>query len=447
MSYVLSIHVTQGAELCPGSGICPYGVNKMFSSNNPKSKSAPLYALFAMLIFTPLARGSVQPWAITVIEMLTLVALTLFLFERCLTWEWKWIKTPLDKPILILIILSILSTLFSLHRPTSIRSFILFLNYLVVFYLIINTVRTRSQLRQLIYVLISVAVFLSIFGMFKNFGANPFPWWDYVDLNYGDRLTSTFGCPNHLAGYIEMSLPLLLSLFLLGFRPGIVFILGYLSLLLLAALMLSLSRGGWISTLLSLSFMAIALLTSRHFVRKKLIIVLIAGSLALAFIALVSTPVVERVMTAVEKEEEASFYSRVKAWGGVMEMISDHPLIGIGPGAFQTVFTRYQPPGLKSHFTMAHNDYLHFVSETGLLLIPVIIWMIIALYRKGFKKLKNPSRLVRATTLGSMTGITAILFHSITDFNLHIPANTILFVVLAAIVVAPLPVHDNRVKD
>jgi len=193
--------------------------------------------------------------------------------------------------------------------------------------------------------------------------------------------------------------------------------------------------------------MAIALLTSRHFVRKKLLLVIIAGSLVMAFIALVSTPVVERVKTAMEKEEEASFYSRVIAWGGAVEMISDHPGAGVGPGMFKTVFTQYQPPGLSARFTMAHNDYLHFVSEIGLFLVPVIIWMIIALYRKGFKKLKNPSRLVRATTLGAMTGITAILFHSITDFNLHIPANAILFTVLAAIVVAPLPVHDNTVKN
>ncbi len=399
--------------------------------------------IFSLLIFTPLARGSVQGWAITVIEMITLFALTLFLLEKCLAREWKWIKTPLDKPIIVLIILSIVAIIFSLHNQAGIRSFTLFLTYLVIFYLVINTVRTRSQFRQLLYVIISVAVFLALFGLFKNFGANPFPWWDYVELNYGDRLMSTFGCPNHLAGYMEMSLPLLLSLFLLGFRPGIAFILGYLAMLLLVVLMLSLSRGGWVSTLISLAFMAVALLSSRHFIRKKPLIILVSGSLLLALVALVSTPVVERVKTAVEKEEEASFYSRVVAWGGVVEMISDHPLTGIGPGTFETVFTQYQPPGLRAHFTMAHNDYLHFVSETGLLLIPVIVWIIIALYRKGFKKLKNPSRLVRATTLGAMTGITAILFHSITDFNLHIPANAILFTVLAAIVVAPLPTHNG----
>jgi hypothetical protein len=42
-------------------------------------------------------------------------------------------------------------------------------------------------------------------------------------------------------------------------------------------------------------------------------------------------------------------------------------------------------------------------------------------------------------TLGAMSGITAILVHSMFDFNLHIPANAILFTILAAIVVSPLP--------
>jgi len=124
-------------------------------------------------------------------------------------------------------------------------------------------------------------------------------------------------------------------------------------------------------------------------------------------------------------------------------MIQDYPLLGIGPGTFGTVFTQYQPPGLIRRFTMAHNDYLHFISETGLLLVPIFIWMTIALYKKGFKKLKNPSRLARGITLGAMSGVTAILVHSIFDFNLHIPANAILFTVLAAIVVAPLPAHDR----
>jgi len=403
------------------------------------------YAIFVLLIFTPLARGSVQGWAVTIIQMVTLIALSLFLLEKSLTWNWKWIKTPLDLPLLILLILVILATIFSQNRGISIWSFIQLLNYLTIFYLTIHLIRTRSQFKQIIYLIVGVATFLSVFGLFKKFGANPFPWWDYGDLKYiPDWVSATYGNHNHLAGYMEMAIPLILGLFLLGYRTGKVFILSYLTLLTLTALILSLSRGGWIGLLLGLTFMGIVLLTNQYFTGKKLIAVLAGGFLAAAFIVLASTPVVERIRTVMEKEEETSFHSRMMVWGGVMEMIEDYPLLGTGPGTFSTVFTQYQPPGLSSRFTMAHNDYLHFISEAGLPLIAIIIWMIIALYRKGFRKMQNPSRLVRGITIGAMSGITAILAHSISDFNLHIPANALLFTVLAALVAAPLPIDNGQ---
>jgi len=405
----------------------------------------PRYSIYSLLVFTPLARASVQGWAICIIHLITIIALTAFLLEMSWNWHWKWISTPLDKPILALILLCFLSTIFSLHRYIIIWSFTLIFNYLTIFYLTIHTVRTRSQFRQLIYLIIGIATFLSIFGLFKLAGSNPFPWWDYVDLKnvYVGRMTSTFGCPNHLAGYMEMAILLILGLFLLGYRSGIVFVLAYLSFLLLTALVLTLSRGGWIASLLGLSFMSFALLTSRYFQRKKLIMALIGGFLAMALIVLASTPVVERILTIEQREDIPNFSARVTAWGGIVEMIKDYPVLGIGPGTFSFIFTQYQPPGLKAHYTMAHNDYLHFTSEVGLPLIAIIVWMIIALYRKGFRKFKNPSRLVRGITLGAMSGITAILVHSISDFNLHIPANALLFIVLVAIVVAPLPRSSN----
>jgi len=274
--------------------------------------------------------------------------------------------------------------------------------YLTIFYLTIHLTRTRSQFRHLIYLIIGVATFLSIFGLFKMSGANPFPWWDYIHQKNTARMTATFGNPDHLAGYMEIAIPLILGLFLLGHRPGILFLLIYLCCLLLTALLLTLSRGGWIASLLGLSFMSFALLTSRYFQRKKLIMALIGGFLAMALIVLASTPVVERILTIEQREDIPNFSARLTAWGGVVDMIKDYPVLGIGPGTFAFIFTQYQPPGLARHYTMAHNDYLHFTSEVGLPLISIVVWMIIALYRKGFKKLNNPSRLARGITLGAM---------------------------------------------
>lgn len=408
---------------------------------------APYAMLYALCAFTPLARGSVQGWAVTTIHIITLVALTAFLLQKCWNRDWKWIDTPLDKPIIVLLILCLVSSAFSMHYRTSLWAMILLVNYIVIFYLTIYTINTRTHLRRLIYLIIGIAVFLSIFGLFKRFGVNPFPWWEYSELKYPlDFLSATYGNHNHLAGYLEMAIPLILGLLLTGYRSGKLLLMVFLTFIMLTAMILSLSRGGWIGAFTGLIFMAICLLTSRYFKRKGFLIAIVGVSLATVLIFLASTPVVERVRTVMEKGEETSLKSRLVIWGGTVKVIEDYPLHGTGPGTFSTIFTQYQPPGFTNRFFMAHNDYLQFTSEVGLLLIPIIIWMIIALYRKGFKKLKNPSRLIRGTTLGAMSGVTAILIHSIVDFNLHIPANALLFTVLAAIVVAPLPKGNHPKK-
>ena len=407
--------------------------------------SVPFALLSALLIFTPLARGSVQGWAVTTIQIVTLLALTAFLIEKCLTGTWEWIKTPLDLPLLILLILVILSGVFSQHKPSSLWAAIMLVTYIVIYYLVIHTVRTRARFKYIVCLIIGVATFLAVFGLFKKFGINPFPFWDYGDLKQvPDFLTSTYGNHNHLAGYMEMALPLTLGLFLLDYRRGKLFTLSYVTLLILSALILSLSRGGWIGSLIGLTFMAIVLLTNRHFTGRKLIAALAGGFVMVVLVVLASTPVVERINTLDQKAENPTFQLRVMVWKGAVEMIEEYPLLGVGPGTFATVYTQYQHPGVTPRYFKAHNDYLHFIAEVGLPLIAVILWMIVALYRKGFNKMQNPSRLVRGVTIGALSGITAILVHSISDFNLHIPANALLFTVLAALVAAPLPIDNGK---
>jgi len=403
------------------------------------------FAIYALLVFTPLAAGAVQGWAITLIHLVTLLALTTLLLQKAWNWDWKWISTPLDKPFVALLILIILATIFSMHRRTSFWSLILLVNYLTLYYLVVHTVQTRSQVRHLIYVIIGVAVFLSVFGLAKFSGFNPFPWWNYVYFqpSHIHRLTATYVNANHIAGYLEMSGLLLVGFLFTGMgRRGKILmtccILG-----MLLSFILSLSRGGWIGGFMGMTLTVFVLLSGRRFEKKKVTVALAGGLCALLIVILTYTPVAQRIRTLEQKETRTNFAARVTAWKGAVDMIENHYPVGTGPGTFPVVFPQYQPAGLMARYFMAHNDYLQFISEAGVALVPLLVWMMIVFFKKGFRKLSHPSRLVRGTTLGAMAGLTAILFHSIFDFNLHIPANALVFTVLAAVAMSPIPKPDK----
>ena len=311
-----------------------------------------------------------------VIHIITLIALTAYFIDKIVTWEWQWIRTPIDIPLAILLIVVLLSTLFSTDRYVSYWSLGLLVNYIAVFYLTIHSITTRSQLRRLLYAIVFVACFLSIFGLIKKSGANPFPWWDYdIGLNREIAISSsTYGNPNHFAGYLAMALPVCLGMFFTGLKESQKVLTGLFTFLILLALLFALSRGGWMSAFVGMAFMGGTLLfaSKSNIFSKKYLLMMAGGLFIIGFVFLLSTPAVEEVLTLKETSEDASLQSRILVWRHTAQMISDYPVLGSGPGTYATIFTQYQPPGILGRYYMAHNDYLHFISETG---IPLIVIM------------------------------------------------------------------------
>jgi len=374
----------------------------------------------------------VEGWAVSLIHIISLFAITAFFLQKIVLWDFKWIKTPFDKPFAVLYLTCLVSFAFSMHKDSSLWAMILLTNYLIIFYLVIYTVNTRRKLITLIYVIISTGLFISIIGLLKNANINPFLWWEYKDV----AGISTFGNNNHLAGFLEMIIPFIPGLFIAGYSIKKMIFLPIAGLVIVIAFIFSLSRGGWISGLASMVFLVTCLLTGLNIKHKSLVILGFLVSSVVLFIVLSSTPVVIELLT-VKYGVGENFSGRMVGWTGIFEMIKDHPFFGTGPGTFSTIFTQYQPPGMLKRIFMAHNDYLQFTAETGLLMVFVMSWLIYVFYREGIKKVRHHSRLVRGVSIASMTGITALLCHSFVEFNLHIPANAILFTIISAFIALP----------
>ena len=136
--------------------------------------------------------------------------------------------------------------------------------------------------------------------------------------------------------------------------------------------------------------------------------------------------IVERYAQLLE-EDAVLDEGRIIVFRDTLRMISENPW-GVGPGNYRDAFRQYQTFRPNMLFDHAHNDYLETAAEWGIPLA-VLFWgfVLFVLGRsvRAVVSISSPER--RGILLACIGAIFSILLHSLTDFNLQIPSNAMLF--------------------
>lgn len=391
--------------------------------------------LAAILIFSPIGLGGMRVWSITPILLVEELLIFLWLFKVVnAKTPYKLRRTKIDIPIVAFAALAVISFVFSIYKHDSFYALLRLFGYIGVFYVVVNEFG-RSMRRGLVYLVISIGSALSLFGLLQYFGPLGHSWW--YPQNF---LAATYVNHNHFAGYLELVIPVSLAMLMakgnqsqdIGQRATtfsrLLLILALV--LMIAAFILTESRGAWASLGIALLVM-FDVMFRREGRDKKRVFTLILMTVALIAIAYFGKDIIsERLETIADTEiGDMSFESRTKIWQGSIAMIKDNPLIGTGIGTFVWGFPRYRPEGLYARAHYAHNDYVHMAAEMGLAGAVIMIWILTLIIKEGFSG-KNQSPYI----IGCAAGCLSLSLHGLIDFNFHIPANMLLFVVWAAFV-------------
>ncbi len=132
----------------------------------------------------------------------------LFAGQKPLRFSWR---TPMVLPALLMMVVYLISSAFSLVPYTSFMgsyqrlqgTFTLF-GYLVIFFAMLTSLRTRAQLSRLITVLILNSLPISLYGIIQHNGLDPLPWAGDVQ----SRVASNMGNAIFVAAYLIMIVPL-----------------------------------------------------------------------------------------------------------------------------------------------------------------------------------------------------------------------------------------------
>ena len=140
--------------------------------------------------------------------------------------------------------------------------------------------------------------------------------------------------------------------------------------------------------------------------------------------------------------------TRLLIFKDTVRMIAQRPIMGWGAGAFQTVYPTFRSFPTDVVVNAAHNDYLQLLVEFGMAGAVITVIFLLLTYRHLNEHSQNwrnswPSLVSFGTSLGTV----GILVHSLTDFNLQIPANAAIFYVFCMIASLPASTAGLKLRD
>lgn len=320
------------------------------------------------------------------------------------------------------------------------------LTYAGIFWLALQYGRSSNRAKQIFYVVAFSGLVYALYGLLIEFTGSQTILW-YEKLNYKDNLTSTFRYKNAYATYAGIGLVATVALLVPALGRDDYSLMGpnerlrsLLTLIfekiwplvvafvvIVSALLLSDSRGGFLSTLIALLVFAILLRLSRRkslpYGRTYFAIISAAG---IFFVSLSGGAIFDR-FAATDQHD-----IRTRIYNNTADATADRPLSGWGTNNFENVFARYQDWTFSTRTIRAHNEYLDNALGMG---IPATGLLFVSLLSIGvlcFRGVRHRQR----DNFYPAAGVALIVLvgvHSLSDFTMQVPAVAATFALLAGV--------------
>ncbi|SPE54583.1 O-antigen polymerase [Verrucomicrobia bacterium] len=409
--------------------------------------------VLAILVVGPLAIGAVRPSGFLLVQGLTSGVMVLWGVRF-----WSAGRAQLFWPPICWVVVAF--TLYAVARYLTAdieyvarQELLRVLVYAFLFFATLNNLNRQESAQVISFTLLFLAMAISFYAIYQ-FLTGSDRVWQFIKP-YPHRGSGTYICPNHLAGFLEMLLPLGLAYTLCGrVRPVLRVFLGYASLVILAGLAVTVSRGGWFSAALALLVLFGVLLFQRnHRLSAFVFLTLLVGVGVLVFPK--SEVFRSRTGPLVAHNGKINDELRFSIWGPAVRLWRENPWWGVGPAHFDYRFHAYRPDEVQERPDRVHNDYLNTLVDWGVAgtALVSLAWLLLgAGLLKTWGYVRPPPNDLGGTrgsnrfafVLGASAGLLALLCHSTVDFNMQIPANAILAITLMALLSAHLRFATER---
>jgi putative inorganic carbon (HCO3(-)) transporter len=382
------------------------------------------YVIYWSIVLIPFSI-SIAPVPTHIFEGLLIIS---FLGKKVLKKEQIFTETAINIPILLLFLISCLSIFNSINYADSFKGGLFkLIRYILVFFIVVGELKDEKHIRRIIFSIAAGIALVSFDGIWQVITRRDFIRGYAPVINLGlIRATASFKDSNTLGIYLSAIAPVIFGLSLYYFKEGKKIALLLLSLLALLAIALTYSRPTLLAIYVVLLFLGIA--------RKD------KAMIALLIILTLSFPFI--LPTSVKKWAREVEYNpfrfmcnddRIAAYRNSLNMIKDHPFIGLGANTYMKNYKKYREPReyrniVTKDYMYAHNNFLHMAAEIGLIGLSIFIWLLYKLFRECqniYKRLDN--NYLKIISLSLSACLIAFLVNGLTESSLYYSRVAIIF--------------------
>ncbi len=306
---------------------------------------------------------------------LCLLCLASLIVKALTTKRFEFKTEGVGLMIILMLMIYFLAAVCSFVPFKGVQIWAVYFAFMVFYFVIINTIKTKKQLMDILTVFALSGVAVCIYGILQYiFGWNVNQAWIDEEMfeDIKMRIYSTLENPNVLGEYILLVLPVTIALMWKkrGVFAKIVF--GGMAAVMGIALILTFSRGCWVGIMASAAVFV-------TFVAGKLWGLLLV---VLPIIPMILPESIINRFTSIGNMKDSSTSYRVYIWMGTLHMLRDFWLTGIGPGdeAFAQVYPFYSYSSIVAPHS--HNLFLQIMVIGGILAIITFAILMLVFFKK-----------------------------------------------------------------
>lgn len=425
------------------------------------SATAYVVALLAFCFVVPL--GAINPELAAPGIVALFSASLLFLAKQLVAVpERKRAFLPLEAAVLAFVSYSFICYFLSNLEYEARNELIQIVTCTISFFIASKGVRDRDGRRIFTFAVAIFALFQSCLGIWQSVTRSDFVFvWERPEL-YNGRGSGTLICPNHLAGFLEMALGMIVARAVITRKEGtstersvlIKVLLIYIAVMTCIGILFSLSRAGWASAIVgTTTLLLLGKWTWKQALARFGVVfaILLCAAGTLWAIEPVRNYLLKSIVPTADGDSltlgDPTIGGRTLMWSGTIEMIKQHPWWGTGMGSWQWLYQKVKDYHLLSFPEYTHNDYLNLASDYGLVGFLLMLVVFVLFYAHAIQIVRtSQSSEDRAFAAGSIAGVTAILFHSWFDFNLHIFGNSVFLACIMGLT-SGIPRNSNKAME